>query len=88
MFDLGDFLDDYAIDPVLRNDLGLLWVVDLDDSGPRRVEALPLRLDYCHTDLARGDDAAWIARRLRLACETLGTTVRWADGRLLIDSAG
>ena len=85
MFDLGDFLDDYAVDPVLRNDLGLLWVVDLDKSGPRHVEGLPLKLDYCHTRLAEGDDAAWIARRLRLACETLGATVRWADGRLEIE---
>jgi poly-gamma-glutamate capsule biosynthesis protein CapA/YwtB (metallophosphatase superfamily) len=87
IFDLGDFLDDYAVDPVLRNDLGLLWVVDLDGSGPRRVEALPLKLEYCHTRLADGDDAAWIARRLRTACEALGATARWSDRRLVIESA-
>jgi poly-gamma-glutamate synthesis protein (capsule biosynthesis protein) len=65
LHDLGGFLDDYAVDPVLRNDLGLLWIVDLVDSGLRRVEALPLKLDYCCTRLAEGDDAAWIGRRLR-----------------------
>jgi poly-gamma-glutamate capsule biosynthesis protein CapA/YwtB (metallophosphatase superfamily) len=86
LYDLGDFLDDYATHPVLRNDLGLLWLVDLDNSGPRRVEALPLKLDYCHTRLAEGDDAAWIERRLRRASEKLGGTARWANQRLVVES--
>jgi poly-gamma-glutamate capsule biosynthesis protein CapA/YwtB (metallophosphatase superfamily) len=88
LYDLGDFLDDYATHPVLRNDLGLLWLVDFDNSGPRRVEALPLKLDYCHTRLAEGDDAAWIERRLRRASETLGSTAHWANQRLVIESTG
>jgi poly-gamma-glutamate capsule biosynthesis protein CapA/YwtB (metallophosphatase superfamily) len=85
LYDLGDFLDDYATHPVLRNDLGLLWLVELDNSGPRRVEGLPLKLDYCHTRLAEGDDAAWIERRLSRASETLGSTARWANRRLVIE---
>ena len=86
LYDLGDFLDDYATDPVLRNDLGLLWLVDLDKSGPRRIEGLPLKLDYCHTRLAEGDDAAWIERRLRRVSEPLGSTAHWANQRLMIES--
>jgi poly-gamma-glutamate synthesis protein (capsule biosynthesis protein) len=86
LYDLGDFLDDYAIDPVLRNDLGLLWLADLDDGGVRRVEALPLKLEHCHTRLADGEDAAWIARRLRHACETLGGTARWVNGQLVVET--
>ncbi len=84
LYDLGDFIDDYAVDPVLRNDLGLLFLVSLDERGPRKVEALPLRLDYCHTRLAGGDDAAWVARRFRSACAALGTDVTGAAGRLEI----
>jgi poly-gamma-glutamate capsule biosynthesis protein CapA/YwtB (metallophosphatase superfamily) len=76
LYDLGDFLDDYATHPVLRNDLGLLWLIDLDNSGPRCVEGLPLKLDYCHTRLAEGADAAWIEQRLRRASERLGGTAR------------
>jgi poly-gamma-glutamate synthesis protein (capsule biosynthesis protein) len=86
LYDLGDFLDDYATHPVLRNDLGLLWLVDLDNSGARRVEGVPLKLDYCHTRPAEGDDAAWIERRLRRASETLGSTARCANQRLVIES--
>jgi poly-gamma-glutamate synthesis protein (capsule biosynthesis protein) len=85
LYDLGDFVDDYATHPVLRNDLGLLFLLTLDDRGPVRLEALPLRLDYCHTRLALGDDAAWIRRRFVHACERLGTQVEEREGRLHLE---
>jgi len=85
LFDLGDFIDDYRVDPVLRNDLGLLWLVELDRGEMVSLEALPLKLDYCHTRVADGDDAAWIARRFIDACSELGTRGREHGGRLLVD---
>ena len=84
LFDLGDFLDDYAVDAHLRNDLGLLFLVRLDERGPDRIEALPLKLEYCHTRLATRDEAAWIAHRFRTACSALGSDVVEEDGRLVI----
>lgn len=83
LYDLGDFLDDYAVDPVLRNDLGLLWVVELDEHGPIRLEAMPLKLEFCFTRAATGEDAAWIRRRLREACAAFGTAVR-EEGDVLV----
>ncbi len=85
LFDLGDFLDDYATDPVLRNDLGVLWIVELEGARPARLEALPLKLEYCHTQLADGEDAAWIRRRFREACAALGTESYERSGRLVAD---
>jgi poly-gamma-glutamate capsule biosynthesis protein CapA/YwtB (metallophosphatase superfamily) len=84
LYDLGDFLDDYRVDPRLRNDLGLLFLATLDARGPTRLEALPLKLEFCHTRLAAGEDAAWMRRRFRTACAALGTTVEEAAGRLVI----
>ena len=85
LYDLGDFLDDYRADPVLRNDLGLLFLVDLDAAGPTRLEALPLSLDYCHTRLATDEDAAWVRERFRAACSELGTDVRVDGDRIAVD---
>ena len=85
LFDLGDFLDDYMVDPVLRNDLGLLWLVTLDERGPTRVEAVPLRLEFCFTRLADGADAVWIAERFRGVCAAMGTEARQEGGRLVVD---
>jgi poly-gamma-glutamate capsule biosynthesis protein CapA/YwtB (metallophosphatase superfamily) len=84
LYDLGDFLDDYRVDPRLRNDLGLLFLVTLDARGPVRLEAIPLKLEYCHTRLATGEDAAWMRRRFRSACAALDTPVEGAAGRLII----
>jgi poly-gamma-glutamate capsule biosynthesis protein CapA/YwtB (metallophosphatase superfamily) len=84
LYDMGDFLDDYAVDPVLRNDLGLLFVITVDRDGPRRVEGLPLKLDYCYTRAAHGEDAAWIRRRFTSACAALGTEATEEDGRVVV----
>jgi poly-gamma-glutamate synthesis protein (capsule biosynthesis protein) len=84
LFDLGDFVDDYRVDPVLRNDLGLLWFVDIDDGELASVEALPLKLDFCHTRIADGDDAAWITRHFIEACGALGSPAYERAGRLVV----
>ena len=85
LYDLGDFVDDYAVDRHLRNDLGLLFLATLDGGRLRAVEAVPLKLEYCHTRLAVGDDAAWIGRRFGEACARLGSRAVAVDGRLRVD---
>jgi poly-gamma-glutamate synthesis protein (capsule biosynthesis protein) len=85
LYDLGDFIDDYAVDARLRNDLGLVFLVDLKTTGPARIEAIPLALDFCHTRLARDEETQWISRRFVSACGELGTGVRIIDGRLVIE---
>jgi poly-gamma-glutamate capsule biosynthesis protein CapA/YwtB (metallophosphatase superfamily) len=86
LYDLGDFIDDYAVDPALRNDLGLLFLVELESAGPVRVEAVPIALDFCHTRLARGEENAWIEKRFVSACAQMGTDVDIVEGRLVIES--
>ena len=76
LFDLGDFLDDYAVDPRRRNDLGVVWLVTFDGVRLVAAEAVPLRLRFAHTDLASGEDADWVRDRLRRACAALGSEVR------------
>jgi poly-gamma-glutamate capsule biosynthesis protein CapA/YwtB (metallophosphatase superfamily) len=80
LYDVGDFLDDYAVDRRLRNDLGLLFLLDLDGDW---LEAIPLKLEFAHTRLADGDDAASVRRRFREACAAFGTEVAEEDGRLV-----
>jgi poly-gamma-glutamate capsule biosynthesis protein CapA/YwtB (metallophosphatase superfamily) len=87
LYDLGDFIDDYACDPDLHNELGLLWFVTFDGATPTRVEALPLAVDNCHTRLADRHEAGWICDRFRRACAAMGTTVGDDAGRLVIEWA-
>ncbi len=80
LYDLGDFIDDYRVDRTLRNDLGLLFLLDLAGD---RLEAVPLKLAFAHTRAATDDDARWITRRFSDACAALGTEVREETGRLV-----
>jgi poly-gamma-glutamate capsule biosynthesis protein CapA/YwtB (metallophosphatase superfamily) len=85
LYDLGDLIDDYAVDPGLRNDLGLLWFVDLDGDGRVvRISALPLRLDFCHTRVATSADRRWIEQRLSDACAEFGTELEVEDQMLVV----
>ncbi|MDF5751857.1 CapA family protein [Spongiactinospora sp. TRM90649] len=84
IYDMGDFIDDYAVDDELRNDLSLLYLVTVDDHGPIMLRAVPLRLEFGRTDLARGDDLAWIRERFTRACAEFGTDVRFEDGLLVV----
>ena len=86
LYDLGDALDDYAVDRRLRNDLGVLalW---RPSTPAAPLELVGLRLDYCRTGLAYGEDAEWIAARLADACPPLGSSVqRVAEQRFRITS--
>jgi poly-gamma-glutamate synthesis protein (capsule biosynthesis protein) len=68
----------------MRPDLGLLFLVTLDRHGPRRLEALPLKIGHCRTELAAGTEAAFVHRRFRRACAALGTPVEIRGGRATI----
>jgi poly-gamma-glutamate synthesis protein (capsule biosynthesis protein) len=83
VYDLGGALDDYAVDPVLRNDRGLLalWRPD----GEPELELVGLALEFARTDCAHGEAANWIADRLSRACADLGTAIeRTAENRFAV----
>jgi poly-gamma-glutamate capsule biosynthesis protein CapA/YwtB (metallophosphatase superfamily) len=83
-FDLGDALDDYRVDAELRNDLGVMALWRPGDAE-RELELVGLALDFCHTRLAEGAEADWIAARLERACAELGTGVeRSGEQRFVI----
>jgi hypothetical protein len=49
------------------------------------LEALPLRLDFCRSRLADGEDARLVRRRFTEACAAFGTEVAEDEGRLVVD---
>lgn len=88
LFDLGDALDDYRVDPELRNDLSVMAI--WRPARTPELELVGLRLEYCYTRLAEGAEADWIADRLTRACGELGHTAveRVGDQRFAIEPTG
>jgi poly-gamma-glutamate capsule biosynthesis protein CapA/YwtB (metallophosphatase superfamily) len=83
-FDLGDFVDDYAVDPRLRNDLGLLFFVTVENAQVTALRAVPLALDFCHTRTADPAEYRWMSRRFVTACADMGTDATELDGALQV----
>ena len=83
LFDLGDFVDDYAVDPRLRNDLSLLWLVTLDAEGPRRIEGIPVLLEFAHTRAADDRESREVARLMTERCAAVGARFDLVHGRLV-----
>jgi len=87
LYDTGDFVDDYAVDPEMRNDWSFLFLLDFDGSRFRGLELVPARLSYARTAAASGAEAALIRRRMAARCAELGTRADERDGRLVVASA-
>jgi Bacterial capsule synthesis protein PGA_cap len=87
LFDLGDFVDDYAVDTVLRNDLSLLWLVTLDPAGPCRIEGVPVKLGVAHTRRATDVEATLLLALLEERCAAVGSGVGRSGDRLVFEPA-
>lgn len=73
LYDTGDFIDDYAVDPVLRNDRSCLFKVRLADGRMPRIELIPVTLRLARVALAHGEDFDAIAERMTRLCAEFGT---------------
>lgn len=86
--DAGDFIDDYAVDPFLRNDLSFLFLVKVADSGIAGVELIPTHISDYQVNQAEGALAEHALARMEALCNRLGTAVGRRGGRLSIHVGG
>lgn len=84
LYDTGDFLDDYAVDPLLRNDQSLIFFADVDAQGVRELWLVPVRLGYTVVNRASGADLEGICARMHDLSAELGTTVERMDSVLRV----
>ena len=75
LYDTGDFLDDYAVDGDLRNDLSALFRVTVQPPQVVGVEAIPVVIDDMRVNLAQGTQREWFHRNLAALCSERGTRV-------------
>lgn len=94
MYDTGDFVDDYYVDPLLRNDRSFLFVVKVGkevskEEGDERCRArltklqqlqlMPILISNFQVNFAKGNDAAETIARMRALSKELHTDLT-ADG--------
>ena len=76
LYDTGEALDDYAIDPVLRNDRSFIILADLEDARVRALRLVPILLRGTQVGLARGRDFEETCRRMQMLSAEMGTRAR------------
>ena len=75
LYDTGDFVDDYAVDPELRNDLSGLFLLRVQPPAVARIDIVPVAIDRCQVNRARGAERDWFAERFTALCAERGTEV-------------
>ena len=85
LYDTGDFIDDYAVDPSLRNDRSFLFYVSVEGGELGRLELFPVTLPYARVELAKGAEREAILDRMVALSGEMGTTFARREDRLLFE---
>ena len=75
----GDFIDDYAVDHVERNDQSLVFVARTDAAKIRGMRLYPTMIEDFQARLAQGENRAAIARTMQRLCADMGTPAHWRE---------
>ena len=85
LYDTGDFIDDYAVDPKLRNDRSFLFRVCVEGGDLRGLELFPVALPYARVELARGNEREAILERMVELSAEMDTTFDRREDRLVFE---
>jgi poly-gamma-glutamate synthesis protein (capsule biosynthesis protein) len=84
LYDTGEFIDDYAVDAVLRNDLSLLYLVRVGSPCVQRVEMVPVAIDEMQVNVAQGEDREKILELLNVRMHPFSTRYVVRNGYITI----
>jgi poly-gamma-glutamate capsule biosynthesis protein CapA/YwtB (metallophosphatase superfamily) len=75
MYDTGDFIDDYAIDPKLRNDQSLFFEVTLSKKGIKSIRLTPVIIDTMQVNVATDKNQKQILEHMQKLSSYFGTNI-------------
>jgi poly-gamma-glutamate capsule biosynthesis protein CapA/YwtB (metallophosphatase superfamily) len=77
LYGAGDFVDDYAVDRIERNDEAFIYAAEIADPAPACLRLYPTAIRRCHSCRTRGIQARSIAEKMRNLCVELGAWASW-----------
>jgi poly-gamma-glutamate synthesis protein (capsule biosynthesis protein) len=85
LYDTGDFIDDYAVDPKFRNDWSFLFQVSMEEGRFERLDLTPVKLSYARVDLATSGERETILDRMERLSAEMGTVFARREGALVFE---
>lgn len=84
LYDTGDFVDDYYVDPFLRNDYSFLFLVECSKKGIQRLRLIPVLINEFQVNRAKGEEAKAIMKRMERLSKEMNTTLVYQDNELVL----
>jgi poly-gamma-glutamate capsule biosynthesis protein CapA/YwtB (metallophosphatase superfamily) len=75
----GDFIDDYAVDEIERNDQGFIFVVETDGQTLSRLLLYPTVIEAFQARRAKHNERDAIVARMQRLCMELNTPTTWDE---------
>jgi poly-gamma-glutamate capsule biosynthesis protein CapA/YwtB (metallophosphatase superfamily) len=75
----GDFIDDYAVDQVERNDQSFIFVVEMDGHMLSRLLLYPTVIEAFQARRAKDNERKAIVARMQRLCRKLNTATTWDE---------
>jgi poly-gamma-glutamate synthesis protein (capsule biosynthesis protein) len=80
LYSTGDFIDDYAVDSIERNDLSFLFTVELERGRIARIDLRPVRIEDLYVRLAKDQELTFFQRTMQAKCAAFGSRILFHDG--------
>ena len=77
LYSAGDFIDDYAIDEIERNDQSFIFFIEDGEHGVLNIRLYPTIISKFQVNLAKGIVALEIANKIKNLCAEFKTRAEW-----------
>lgn len=84
LYSCGDFIDDYAVDEIERNDWSFIFQIDYADTKMKEITLIPTVIRDFQARLAEGSDRQAILEKMATLCADLGTKATLTKPGLMI----
>ena len=79
MYCTGDFIDDYAVDEIERNDRSFIFMVEADEHSIFRLLLYPTTIKNVQAMRANGAEQKAIVAKMQRLCADLHTITTWDE---------
>jgi poly-gamma-glutamate capsule biosynthesis protein CapA/YwtB (metallophosphatase superfamily) len=88
LYGTGNFIDDYAVDEIERNDYSFIFLIKPSGAAPWRLWLYPTMIHDFHASRALGEQARPMVDKMTELCTALGTPVRWLPTEQSLEIVG
>lgn len=75
LYDTGDFVDDYVVDPFLKNDHSFFFIIELVKNRIYRLRLVPVLISHYQVNQAVKKESEWSLQRMQQLSSEFGTTI-------------